>query len=322
MNTMTAVIFDGKQMTIESRPFPPLRPGWAKIKVRLAGICKTDMEILKGYKDFRGVPGHEFVGVVEACTDTRWIGKRVVGEINAACGNCCWCQRGLQRHCPDRLTLGIDGLDGCMAEYCQLPPENLLAVPDDLSDERACLIEPLAAACEILEQRPVENRERVIVLGDGKLGILCAWVLSTVSADVTLIGHSAKKLDIARWRGIKTLLSQDKATSQADLVVEATGSVSGVAEAMSLCRPRGTIVLKSTMAMPQSINLTSLVVNEQTLLGSRCGRFTDGLKLLRDFPDMPLEKLLTARYPLARAPEAFGQAKQKNTLKVLLDISS
>jgi len=321
METMAAAVFDGKLRYVQDYPVPVLKPGWARIKIKLASICKTDMEIMKGYMGFKGALGHEFVGVVEECADSQWIGKRVVGEINAACGHCDWCARDLGRHCPNRTTLGIVNHDGCMAEYCQLPVVNLLAVPEVIPDERAVLTEPLSAAREILEQLPVRGAERIIVLGDGRLGLFCAWVLSTVVDDVTVVGHHAEKLEVAKWRNIKTALSEKDIQPGADIVVEATGSEAGVVTAMSLCRPRGTIVLKSTVAISGDVNLAPIVINEQTILGSRCGRFADGLTIMRDFSDMPLDRLITARYPLDKVQEAFVRARQSDALKVLLDVN-
>jgi len=320
MNKMAAAVFDGKLNYVQDYAVPDVTPGWAKIQVKLAGICKTDMEILKGYMGFKGVLGHEFVGIVQECGESSWIGKRVVGEINAACGHCDWCRRDLGRHCPNRSTLGIFNLDGCMAETCILPVENLLAIPEKLSDERAVLIEPLSAACEILEQMHPVGNERAVILGDGRLGALCAWVLATVLPDVTVVGHHPEKLEILRWRNIRTVLNENEVAPGADIVVEATGSGAGIVTAMALCRPRGTIVLKSTVAVSGDVNLAPIVINEQTVLGSRCGRFADGLKIMSEYPDMPLDRLITARYPLARVQEAFARARQSDALKVLLDI--
>lgn len=318
---MRAAVFEKDLRYMTDYPVPEAKPGWARIKVSLAGICRTDTEIMKGYMGFRGVLGHEFVGRVESCGDASWLGQRVVGEINAACGHCSWCIQGLGRHCPNRTTLGIDRLDGCMAEFCILPIENLFRVPPDISDEHAVLTEPLAAACEILEQLPpLSGKEKIVVLGDGRLGILCAWVLSTVTADVTIVGHHRDKLDLARWQGIKTAREGEEVPSGADIVVEATGSGQGIVRAMSLCRPRGTIVLKSTIAIQGEVNLSPIVVHEQTILGSRCGRFGDGLKMMCDFQDMPLERLITGRYPLENVAEAFLQAQRRETLKILLEI--
>lgn len=319
---MKAALFDGQLRCVEDYPVPQEKPGWARIKVKVAGICKTDMEIMKGYMGFKGILGHEFVGVVDRCDNAAWIGQRVVGEINAACGDCSWCRRGLGRHCPQRQTLGIDRLDGCMAEYCTLPVANLFAVPDEISDERAVLTEPLSAACEILEQIDLCGKEKIVVLGDGRLGILCAWVLAARTPDVTIIGRYREKLDLARWRTIKTAHHTESFSAGADVVVEATGSGQGIVTAMSLCRPRGTIVLKSTVALQGEANLSPLVVHEQTLLGSRCGRFSEGLSVMRDFPDMPLERLMTQRFPLERVAEAFDRAGGRLALKVLLDIDT
>jgi alcohol dehydrogenase len=298
-----------------------MKPGWARIRVRLAGICRTDMEIMKGYLGFRGVLGHEFVGVVDGCADPAWIGRRVVGEINAACGQCSWCRAGLGRHCPERTTLGIAGLDGCMAEFCVLPTANLLAVPDGIPDERAVFLEPFSAACEILEQLPIRGDERIVVLGDGRLGILCAWVLASLATDVTIVGHHPEKLNRARWHNIRTVPEMTPGESGADIVVEATGTGQGLAAAISLCRPRGTIVLKSTVAIQGEVNLAPIVINELTVLGSRCGRFADGLARMQNLPDMPLERMISGRYPLSRVEEAFVRAEEKDSLKILLEIA-
>ncbi|MBT4511255.1 MAG: alcohol dehydrogenase catalytic domain-containing protein, partial [Chloroflexi bacterium] len=210
---MRAVIFDGKLKYITNHPIPDIPAGWARIRVQMAGICKTDMEIIKGYMGFTGILGHEFIGIVENCEDSTWIGKRVVGEINAACGKCDLCDIGLGRHCPNRTTLGILDLNGCMADYCVLPIANLREVPPQISDDRAVFTEPLSAACEILEQLKPERWERAIVLGDGRLGILCVWVLSTVLSDVTLIGHHPEKLKLAQWCHLKTADNIDEIKS-------------------------------------------------------------------------------------------------------------
>ena len=320
MTQMSAAVFNGSLRYRTDYPIPEMKPGWARIAVKQAGICKTDMEIMKGYLGFTGILGHEFVGIVDQCDHPEWIGRRVVGEINAACGICDFCKRGLGRHCPNRTTLGIDRHDGCMAGYCMLPIANLLPVPDDISDDRATLTEPLAAACEILEQMTLTGDERVIVLGDGRLGILCAWALSTVLPEVTLIGRHPEKLAVADWRRTRTAMAPDDILPGADIVVEATGSGQGLVTAMSLCRPRGTIVLKSTVALQGDINLSPIVIHELTILGSRCGRFADAIAIMKTFPDMPLERLITARYPLSRVAEAFEQAARKDAIKVLLEI--
>lgn len=319
--TMAAVIFDQRLRYVRHWPCPAVPPGWARIRVRLAGICQTDLEIIRGYLGFQGVLGHEFVGEVEECEDSRWIGRRVVGEINAACGHCDWCQQDLGRHCPQRSTLGIVQLDGCMAEFCRLPMANLHLVEASLADEQAIFTEPLAAACEIPEQLPLTGKERVIVLGDGRLGILCAWVLVTITPHVTLVGHHSTKLALARWRSIETSLRGEGLHSGADIVVDATGSIQGFKQALSLCRPRGTIVLKTTTADRSHIDLARIVIDELTIVGSRCGQFRKALTLMQQFPDLPLTRLISHRFPLPQAAEAFAQARQGDALKVLLYIS-
>jgi alcohol dehydrogenase len=317
---MRAVIWNGQLVFHTDYPVPTIPRGWAKIRVKTAGICKTDLELIKGYMGFSGVLGHEFVGMVTSCEDARWVGKRVAGEINAACGQCVFCRDGLGRHCPDRLTLGIDRLNGCMADFCVLPIANLVEIPADISDDRAVLIEPVSAACEILEQLSLNGSERIVVLGDGRLGILCAWVLSTAAADVTLVGHHPEKLSIASWNGIKTCHGSSGCNAGADVVVEATGSDAGLIEAMNLCRPRGVIVLKSTIAAPHTANLSPIVIHELTVIGSRCGQFREGLALLGRYPDMPLEHLITDRFPIEAAAAAFQQAARNASIKVLMDV--
>lgn len=319
--SMRAVFFDGSLRVAGDYPVPAPRRGWARIRVTKAGICRTDMEIMKGYMGFRGVLGHEFVGLVEACDEASWLGKRVVGDINAACGDCAWCASGMGRHCPERTTLGIDGLDGCMADFCTLPVRNLVEVPEGITDDRAVMTEPLAAACEIVEQVPLAGTERVVVLGDGRLGILCAWVLCTAAPDVTILGHHPEKLQLAGWRTVRTAPDPSEIRPGADIVVEASGSGQGLAEAMRLCRPRGTIVLKSTAAARGELNLAPAVVNELRIQGSRCGQIRDGIGRLLDFPDMPVERLITGRFPIEDAGPAFEQAARRDAVKVLLEIN-
>ncbi len=316
--TMRAVRFDGMVKYVSDAPIPDVPEGWARIRVMSAGICATDLEIRKGYMGFRGIPGHEFVGRIDECADDSWTGAPVVGEINASCGRCEWCAEGLGRHCPHRTTLGIDKLDGCLADYCVLPIVNLHRIPGELSDDRAVLTEPLAAACEILEQLDMGGKERAIVLGDGPLGILCAWVLATVLSDVTLVGHHYDKLDRAAWRHLERSMKGTCVEGGADIVVEATGSAEGLHDAIALCRPRGCIVLKSTVASRANLDLSPIVVNELKVIGSRCGRFSDGLRMMQTFPDMPLERLITARYPIEEAAAAFERAQMPDMLKVIL----
>lgn len=318
VETMRAVAFDDAIRFVADAPVPDVPEGWARVRVMSAGICATDLEITKGYMGFRGIVGHEFVGRVDECADDTWAGARVVGEINASCGRCEWCAGGLGRHCPHRATLGIDRLDGCMADYCVLPIVNLHRIPGELSDDRAVLTELLTAACEILEQLDIRGRERIVVLGDGPLGILCAWVLATALSDVTLVGHHPDKLDRAAWRHLKRSTKGTGVEGGADIVVDATGSEEGVHDAIALCRPRGRIVLKTTVASRVNLDLSPIVVNELTVVGSRCGQFPDGLRIMQTVPDMPLERLITARYPIEEAAVAFARARNADMLKVIV----
>ncbi len=317
---MLAVFFDGRLKVVNDYPVPALPAGWALIRTLTAGICRTDLEIIKGYMGFTGILGHEFIGEVHACAQPAWVGRRVTGEINVACGHCRMCRQGLARHCPARSVLGILNQDGCMAGYCQLPVANLHPVPPDMGTDRATFIEPLSAACEVLAQLNLTGTEKIAVLGDGRLGILCAWALATVSANVTLVGHHPEKLEIARWRSLKTTEAIN-AVAGADLVVEATGQPQGFLDAMAVCRPRGTIVLKSTLASQGELNLAPVVINEITVVGSRCGLFKEGITMLQQHRDMPVERLITAKYPLDQALKAFTRAQAPGALKVLIEIA-
>jgi alcohol dehydrogenase len=319
---MRALIFDGQSLSVkEDVPTPAPQPGWARIRIIKAGIGRTDLELTRGYMGFKGILGHGFVGEVDVCEDEAWLGKRVVGEINAACGTCDWCTEELGRHCPHRSVLGILNLDGCMAEYCLLPKTNLRAVPEPLSDDQAVFTEPLSAAYEILDQLEPTGFERCVVLGDGKLGILCAWVLNTVCSDVTLVGHHPGKLETAsQWGSLSTATGSGSVEPGADIVVDATGSGQGMTEAMALCRPRGTLVLKSTVASQGELNLAPVVINELNVVGSRCGLFEHGLAGLVT-QRFPVERLVEARYPLAQAEQAFEHAGRKGVLKVMLEMS-
>jgi alcohol dehydrogenase len=316
---MKALLFDGRLRLVHDYPDPQLKPGWAIIRVSVAGICRTDLEITRGYMGFRGVLGHEFIGIVSSCEEESWVGQRVVGEINAACGECDWCRKGLGRHCPNRSVLGILNLDGCMADYCTLPIANLRLVPDPISDSRAVFTEPISAAFEPFEQISITGSERCVVLGDGKLGILCAWALATSCTDITLVGHHAGKLDAAAWRMIRTVNSTREVEPGADIVVDATGTAAGLQDAIALCRPRGTLILKSTAAEDTPLNLAPVVINELQIVGSRCGLFEKGLHALLTY-DFPLEGLVKGRYPLDEAEAAFAHATRPDALKVLIEM--
>ena len=266
--------------------------------------------------EFSGVPGHELVGTVVDGPDTLK-GQRVVGEINFACGACAWCSQNLQRHCPTRQVMGILNADGSFAEYIAVPIENLHVVPENVADEEAVFIEPLAAAFEILDQLHLQPDTEVVVFGDGKLGLLCAQILHSVGARVTLVGRYAEKLALARRRGIVTRLVADWTPHPVEVVVEATGSTLGLTLAMATVRPRGTVVLKSTVAQEHTLSLAPLVINEVTVIGSRCGRFPPALQALAH-KQIAVTPLITATYPLADGITAMNRAAEPGVLKVLL----
>jgi threonine dehydrogenase-like Zn-dependent dehydrogenase len=310
-----ALRWDGARLALERDvPDPTPRRGEALVRVHLAGICRTDLEITRGYLGFRGTPGHEWVGRVVAAEDAALVGARVVGEINLGCGTCPACVEGLGRHCPTRRVLGIVGADGGFAELIAVPTTNLHRVPDWIGDREAVFTEPLAAAFEILDQVPSVAGARAVVLGDGKLGLLVAQVLSGAGADVTLAGHHEEKLARARGLGIRT----GKRTGGADVVVDATGAPGGLAQALALVRPRGTIVLKSTVAAEHRLDLAPAVINEVTIVGSRCGRFAPALAAL-GASRVSVAPLIDAVYPLDDAVAAFARAATPGTLKVLVE---
>lgn len=299
-------------------PEPTL--GEALVRVRAAGICNTDLELIRGYMSFEGTLGHELVGVVEACEDPSWLGARVTAEINLACQHCDLCQRGLQRHCPTRRVLGILGKDGVFAEYVTLPIHNLHRVPEGLSDHAACFIEPLAACFEILEQVTITPRDRVAVLGDGKLATLAAMVLSQHGTPPVLVGKHASKLARAQRMGIRGALAHELTPKSYDVVIEATGSPSGMQLATSLVRPRGTIVLKSTYHGELSLQAAPWVIDELTIVGSRCGPFPPALRELGAGHLQP-EGLIDAVFPLHEAERALQHAAEPGVLKVLLQMT-
>ena len=314
---MRALFWDGRVLRLESsRPTPGTDRQFALVRVRLAGICSTDLQIFKGYMGFRGVPGHEFVGEVEEGPKTL-VGKRIVGEINFACGKCEFCQRSLGRHCPNRRVMGIVGADGSFAEYVAVPTANLHLVPDNVSDEEAVFTEPLAAAFEILEQIQLSPGDDVLVMGDGKLGMLCAQVLKLTGAGVTVLGKHPEKLSLIKRTGVRTLLLYNWKPRLFDVVVEATGSESGLKLAMSAVRPRGTLVLKSTIAADHTVSLAPLVINEITVIGSRCGLFPPALQALAE-KSVLVTPIIEKVYPLNAGIEAVTHAGRAGALKVLL----
>jgi len=298
-------------------PIPP--PGEALVRVRLAGICNTDLELVRGYYPYSGVPGHEFVGTVEAASDApEWVGRRVVGEINASCGACVSCRAGRRTHCERRTVLGIVARDGAFATHLRLPVGNLHAVPAEIEDEAAVFTEPLAAALELSEQVRVSPSDDVVVLGAGKLGNLVAQTLAVTGCRLRVLGRSPRPLALLTARGIPTAGIGELEPRQADLVVECTGHPDGLELARRAVRPRGTIVLKSTYHGKAEVDLARFVVDEITLVGSRCGPFAPALELLAAGRVDPLP-LVEARYPLADAVAAFEHAARPGTLKVLVD---
>jgi threonine dehydrogenase-like Zn-dependent dehydrogenase len=329
---MLAAVPRAKRLALVRKPVPRLRPGWALVRVRLAGICNTDVEILRGYHNFKGTPGHEFVGEVArvaGATETGWTGRHVVGEINIACaglgyrGLCRYCGRGIPTHCERRRVLGIVAQDGAFAEFLALPLVNLHRVPSGIPDDAAVFTEPLAAACEILEQVEVAAYREAAVLGDGKLAQLIARVLRASGVRVVMIGKHENKLRLARQAGITTLAVRDTEARRADrfaLVVEATGSPSGLALAQQITEPRGTLVLKSTFHGAARVETWPLVVKEITVVGSRCGPFRRALRLLRSGRVDP-RPLVSRVFPLWEAPAAMRYAQQPGVMKVLLRVS-
>ena len=314
---MQALHWDGNNLRVESsHPAPKVDAGSALVRSRLAGICSTDLQIFKGYMGFRGVPGHEFVGEVRE-GPAALVGKRVVGEINFGCGKCEFCRRSLDRHCPNRRVMGILGADGSFAEYLAIPTSNLHMVPDNVADEEAVFTEPLAAAFEILEQIELNPGDDVLVMGDGKLGMLCAQVLKLTGARVTVLGKHQEKLALIKRTGVRTLLLDDWKPRLFDVVVEATGSESGLKLAMSAVRPRGTLVLKSTIAGDHNVSLVPLVINEITIIGSRCGLFPDALQALAE-KRVSVTPLIEKVYPLAEGLDAVAHAARPGTRKILM----
>ena len=321
---MKALIFnDTEGLTIKNdynKPIP--QKGEALIRVKLAGVCNTDAEIVKGYMGYNGILGHEFVGIVEDVNseDKSLVGKRVVAEISYGCNDpeCPWCAVKNYRHCPNRHTIGIWKKDGCFAEYITLPTNILFEVPENVTDEQAVFVEPLAAACEITEQLHIDPSQKVAVIGDGKLGLTIALTLNAQNLDVTLIGKHENKLEIAKKQGVKVqLLENTKISNNYDVVVEATGSVSGFETSLSLVKPRGVLVLKSTIATGKELNLAPIVINEITVLGSRCGQFGPALRLLKN-NRINFAPFISKIYSIDEAIEAFEANKQKDTIKILL----
>lgn len=316
---MRALHFDGRTARVTDVAEPEDFAGSALVRVALAGVCDTDLQLVRGYMHFRGVLGHEFVGTVVAGPD-ELCGRRVVGEINFACENCSACEAGMQRHCPTRRVLGILDADGAFAEFVRIPAANLHPVPDGVSDEAAVFAEPLAAAFEILEQIEIEKGQSCVVLGDGKLGLLIAQVLRDAGGRVLVVGKHPQKLAILDRLGIETVARSEWTPQPTSLVVEASGSRDGFAAAVAAVKARGTIVLKSTVADSPAIDLAPVVVNEVRVIGSRCGPFPPALRALENGA-VEVTRLIADRVPLRRADEALRRAGIPGTLKVLIEAS-
>jgi threonine dehydrogenase-like Zn-dependent dehydrogenase len=314
---MRALHWDGRELTFNSAyRAPDAGSRSALIKVHLAGICSTDLQIFKGYMSFKGVPGHEFVGSVSD-GPAELIGKRVVGEINFGCGQCDACRRDLSRHCPNRSVLGILNAEGAFAEYLSVPRENLHVVPANVSDEEAVFTEPLAAAFEILTQIQVNPGDDILVLGDGKLGNLCAQTLQLTGAKITALGKHADKLALIKKAGVRTIQLSNWQPRQFDVVVEATGSASGFELALLAVRPRGTLILKSTIAGNHQVSLAPIVINEINVIGSRCGPFPDALAALAA-KQISVAPLIDKIYSLDDGLAAVDHAARPGARKILL----
>lgn len=316
---MKALRFENGRLSLDEIE-KPSSVGEALVRVSLSGICNTDLEIVRGYAGFHGTIGHEFVGMVESANEQNLVGKRVVGEINAGCGRCVRCSAGDPRHCPSRTVLGIVGRDGAHAEYLSLPSRNLLEVPSRVSDRQAVFVEPLAAAVGIGDQVTIEEETRIAVIGDGKLGLLCSMALSLKTQYVTAVGKHQNKLAILAKYGIRTVLLPDlspESNGTFDVVVEASGSESGFATALDLVQPRGKLVLKSTFHGTPTWAASRVVVDEITIIGSRCGRFAPALQILESGA-IDVEDLIDDEMPLSEGVRAMEQAAEKGVLKVLL----
>jgi threonine dehydrogenase-like Zn-dependent dehydrogenase len=315
---MLSVHLDSGKVELRNDPRPERPQGFALIRLIQAGICNTDLELQRGYYGFSGVPGHEFVGEVVEADSKGLIGKRVVGEINLACGCCSWCRRGLGRHCPTRTVLGIVRHPGAFREFITLPETNLHIVPDIVPTEQAVFTEPLAAACEILDQVQMPCGSPIAVLGDGKLGLLVAQVLQVYGYKVHQFGRHAEKLRIAAKSGVTTeIRGESLPEAEYRWVVDATGSQAGLHAAIKMVEPRGTIILKSTVHGEIPLDSAPVIVNEITMVGSRCGRFEPALELLQ-LGAVDVESMISESMPLDRAPAAFNRAAQRGTMKVLL----
>ena len=316
---MKAIYFDGEKAELTSARKPRPRKGEALIRVDLAGVCATDLEILFGYMEFRGILGHEFVGTVESSGERRLVGQRVVGEIFVPCRDCPVCESGMKKHCPERTVIGIKGRDGVFAEYVALPNENLHTIPDELGDEEAVFVELLAAACEVTERVAFRRDSRVVVLGDGRLAAMTAQVVALHVKDPIVLGLNTKKLEAFENVGLRTEVLENKAGigRDFDIVIDCTGKPTGLPLASELVRPQGTIILKSTYHGMLDWNPAPIVIDEITIVGSRCGPFDKALSLLID-EKIRTRPFVTATYPIDDFEKAVQRARHSDSFKVLI----
>jgi len=314
---MKALLRQQGKISVQDVPEPHPVVGEALIKVLKAGICNTDLGIVKGYMDFEGILGHEFIGEVKQAPSNNWLGKRVVGEINISCGRCDLCRQGLENHCPSRSVLGIHHKNGAFSEFLTLPLENLHEVPETIDDQEAVFVEPLAAALEILEQVKIDEKNAVLILGDGKLGLLAAQVMKSQTERVFCVGKHHRKMAILEKKGVKTFCGGEAIEGQFDIVVEATGRKEGVKKALSLVKPRGRVVLKSTFCDDVDLDVSSIVIDEVEIIGSRCGPFAKAILFLSD-REIDVMEMVDGDFPLAQAAEALALAQKPETIKVLI----
>ncbi|MCP2519091.1 alcohol dehydrogenase catalytic domain-containing protein [Candidatus Aminicenantes bacterium AC-335-A11] len=317
---MKALVFKNNEISLNEVPIPEIKEDEALIKILKAGICNTDIEILKGYMNFEGILGHEFVGIVVEAKNKKWIGKRVVGEINIGCGKCEYCLTGRKNHCPSRKVVGILNKDGAFAEYITLPISNLYIVPDKISDEKAVFTEPLAAALRITEQIEIRKNDKVLIIGDGKIGLLISQVMKLMNCETYCMGKHKRKLKILENKNIKTLLKGKNIDHRFDIVIEAAGKRGGIKQALKYVKPEGKVILKSTYHGRVVLDISSIVVNEINVTGSRCGPFNKALELLeRNLVEV--ESLIDGEYSLCEWEKAFEQALKSEKLKILFRIN-
>jgi len=317
---MKALVLRNNKISLEEIEKPQRLKNESLIRVELAGICNTDIELQHGYMEFEGVLGHEFVGTVVDSENNELMNQRVVGEINLGCRECSWCLSGMSRHCPNRSVLGIDRKNGVMSEYITLPNENLKIVPDIVSNQQAVFTEPLAAAFEILEQVHFPPNVKVLLFGDGKLGQLIARVLHSVGIEILVVGKNQSKLNLLENNGIPIIHLDNFKAKEYPIVIEATGSKEGLLQAVECTQPRGTLILKSTIAAKSGMNLAMIVVKEITIIGSRCGPFEPALRAL-ELEKIKTEDLITDIFPLVEIENAFLRAIEPDSLKVLLKVN-